>query len=125
MSEEKDLKQLDFIGSSREDLKEFPEEARQDIGYALFEVQKGLKPAAAKPLKGFSGAGVLEIIENLFGNTYRAVYTVRFEKVVYVLHCFQKKSKHGIKTPKQEIDLIQQRLKAAEKDYNEHYKRGE
>ena len=122
MSEEKALKQLDFIGSSREDLKEFPEEVRQDIGYALFEVQKGLKPTAAKPLKGFSGAGVLEIIENFSGNTYRTVYTVRFEKVVYVLHCFQKKSKHGVKTPKQDIDLIKQRLKTAEEDYNAHYK---
>lgn len=122
MSEEKVLKQLDFIGSSREDIKEFPEEVRQDIGYALFEVQKGLKPTAAKPLKGFVGAGVLEIIDNFFGDTYRAVYTVRFEKVVYVLHCFQKKSKHGVKTPKQDIDLIKQRLKTAEEDYNAHYK---
>jgi len=76
----------------------------------------------AKPLKGFVGAGVLEIIENFFGNTYRAVYTVRFEKVVYVLHCFQKKSKHGIKTPQQDIDLIKQRLKVAEEDYQANYK---
>jgi len=122
MREEEAFKQLDFIGSSREDLKEFPEEVRQDIGYALFEVQKGLKPTAAKPLKGFGGAGVLEIIENFVGETYRAVYTVKFQKVVYVLHCFQKKSKHGIKTPQQDINLIKQRLRVAEEDYITNYK---
>ena len=122
MSEKEAFKQLDFIGSSREDLKEFPEEVRQDIGYALFEVQKGLKPTAAKPLKGFGGAGVLEIIENFAGETYRAVYTVKFQKVMYVLHCFQKKSKHGIKTPQQDINLIKQRLRVAEEDYITNYK---
>ncbi len=93
MIELRTLKRLDFVGSSREDLKEFPEEVRQDIGYALFEVQMGGKPISAKPLKGFGGAGVLEIIENFSGDTYRAVYTVKFQKTVYVLHCFQKKSK--------------------------------
>ncbi len=113
---------MDFIGSSRDNLKEFPDEVRQDIGYALFEVQKGEKPAGAKPLKGFGGAGVLEIIEDFIGDAYRAVYTVKFAKVVYVLHCFQKKSKSGIKTPQHEIDLIKQRLKAAEEDYKSHYK---
>lgn len=122
MSKAQALKPLSWIGSSREDIKEFPEEARQDVGFALFEVQRGQKPAAAKPLKGFGGAGVLEIIETFAGNTYRAVYTVKFQKVVYVLHCFQKKSKHGIKTPQQDIDLIKQRLKVAEEDYNEHDK---
>ena len=73
----------------------------------------------------FSGAGVLEITENFTGGTYRAVYTVRFQKVIYVLHCFQKKSKHGIKTPRQDFDLIKQRLKVAEEDYTTNYKRGE
>ena len=125
MIEEETLKPLSWIGSSREDLKKFPEEARQDMGFALFEAQRGQKPAAAKPLRGFGGAGVLEIIENFAGDTYRAIYTVKFQKVVYVLHCFQKKSKHGIKTPRQEIDLIRKRLRAAEEDYDEHYKRGE
>ena len=115
------LKRLDFVGSSREDLKEFPEEVRQDIGYALFEVQKGGKPISAKPLKGFGGAGVLEIIENFSGDTYRAVYTVKFEKVVYVLHCFQKKSKRGVATPRQEMDLVRRRLKTAEEDYRIYY----
>ena len=118
------LKPLDFVGSSREDLKEFPDDVKQDIGYALFEAQKGQMPEAAKPLKGFGGAGVLEIIERFDGNTYRAVYTVRFREVIYVLHCFQKKSKSGIKTPQQEIELIQRRLKAAEEDYRTRYQRG-
>lgn len=124
MSNPSALKPLDFIGSSREDLKEFPDEVKQDIGYALFEAQKGQKSEAAKPLKGFGGAGVLEIIERFDGDTYRAVYTVKFREVVYVLHCFQKKSKSGIKTPQQEIDLIARRLKAAEEDYKAHYQRG-
>lgn len=117
-----ELKKLDFIGPSRDDLKEFPDEVKQDIGYALFEAQRGTKPTNAKPLRGFGGAGVLEIIENFVGDTYRAVYTVKFAKVVYVLHCFQKKSKSGIKTPIHEIDLIKQRLKSAEEDYTVHYK---
>lgn len=124
MSNPSVLKPLDFIGSSREDLKEFPDEVKQDIGYALFEAQKGQKSEAAKPLKGFGGAGVLEIIERFDGDTYRAVYTVKFREVVYVLHCFQKKSKSGIKTPQQEIDLIARRLKAAEEDYKAYYRRG-
>lgn len=118
-------RRIDFIGSSREDLRGLPDEARQDIGYALFEAQRGLKPASAKPLKGFSGSRVLEIVENFSSGTYRVVYTVRFEEVIYVLHCFQKKSKHGIKTPKQDIDLIKRRLKSAEEDYKRNYKEGE
>ena len=122
MAEGKTPKKLDFIGSAREDIKDFPEEVRQDIGYALFLTQRGEKSPTAKPLKGFGGAGVLEIIEDFMGGTYRAVYTVRFQKVVYVLHCFQKKSKHGIKTPLQDINLIRQRLKVAEEDYRENYK---
>lgn len=125
MSEEKALKKIDFIGSSREERKEFPDEVKQNIGYALYETQMGQKPAAAKPLKGFSGAGVLEIVENSSSGTYRAVYTARFQKAIYVLHCFQKKSKHGIKTPQRDIDLIKRRLGVAEEDYNTKYKRGE
>ena len=125
MNEERIPKKLNFIGSSREDLRGFPDEVKQDIGYALFEAQKGQKSEAAKPLKGFGGAGVLEIIERFDGDTYRAVYTVRFREVVYVLHCFQKKSKSGIKTPQQDIELIQRRLRAAEEDYRARYQRGE
>ena len=117
MSEERIIKRVDFVGSSRDDLRGFPEEVKQDIGYALFEAQRGQKPLAAKPLKGFGGAGILEIIENFTGRTYRAVYTVKFQSAIYVLHCFQKKSKHGIKTPQQDIELIRRRLKAAEEDY--------
>ena len=124
MAEQEALKPLDFIGSSREDLKEFPDEVKQDIGYALFEAQKGQKSESAKPLKGFGGAGVLEIIERFGGDTYRAVYTVKFRDTVYVLHCFQKKSKSGIKTPQQDIDLIAQRLRAAEEDCTARYQRG-
>ena len=124
MAEQEALKPLDFIGSSREDLKEFPDEVKQDIGYALFEAQQGQKSEAAKPLRGFGGGGVLEIIERFDGETYRAVYTVKFREVVYVLHCFQKKSKSGIKTPQQDLELIQRRLRAAEEDYKAHYQRG-
>ena len=120
MSDASGLKALKFIGSSREDVKAFPEDVRQDIGYAFFEAQRGQKSAAAKPLQGFGGAGVLEIIERHDGGTYRAVYTVKFRDVVYVLHCFQKKARHGIKTPRQDIELIKQRLRVAEHDYETH-----
>ena len=89
---------------------------------ALFAVQEGDTPPSAKPLKGFSGAGVLELIEDERGNTYRAVYTVRFQYVVYVLHVFQKKSKHSIATPKHDIDLIHERLKLAQGDHAKRMK---
>lgn len=115
------LKLLDFIGSSKEDLSGFPEAVKQDIGFALFEIQQGRRPLSAKPLKGFGGAGVLEIVEDSSEGTYRAVCTVRFERVVYVLHCFQKKSKHGIATPQRDVELIRKRLAAAEQDYRTHY----
>lgn len=118
------MKPLNFVGSAREDLREFPEEVKQDIGYALFKVQKGQKPSSAKPLKGFGGAGVLELMERFDGDTYRAVYTVKFREVVYVLHCFQKKSKSGIETPQQEIELIKRRFRAAEEDHQVMYARG-
>ena len=120
----KEDKQLDWVGSSREDIRKFPEDVKDDMGYALREVQQGKKPASAKPLKGFKGAGVLEIIEDYRTDTYRAVYTVKFAEIVYVLHCFQKKAKKGIQTPKQDIELIKRRLKAAEADYAGNYERG-
>lgn len=91
-----------------------PDEIQSEFGYALFLAQEGLKPESAKRLKGFAGAGVLEVVENFDGNTYRAIYTVKFEDAVYVLHCFQKKSKSGVSTPKQDVDLIKSRLKAVE-----------
>jgi phage-related protein len=89
------------------------------MGYALYRSQCGEKHPDAKPLKGFKGAGVLEVVEDFDGDTYRAVYTVKFEGVVYVIHAFQKKSKQGIATPKQDIELIEARLKRAK----EHYKK--
>lgn len=116
------MKKVSFIGSSREDLKEFPEDVRQDIGFALYLAQCGGKALNVKPLKGFGGAGVLEVREDHDGDTYRAVYTVKFGDILYVLHCFQKKSKSGIKTSGQDIELIKRRLKVAEEDYNTNYK---
>jgi len=121
MGEEKMIKEVRFVGSALDDLRNFPEAVKQDIGYALFQAQKGEKPLSAKPLHGFGGAAVLEIIENFYSDTYRAVYTVRFKDVLYVLHCFQKKSKHGVKTPQQEIDLIKQRLRVAQADFEVNY----
>lgn len=106
-----------WIGSSRDDVRGFPEPVRLRIGGALWEAQIGRKAPWAKPLKGFGGAGVLEIVDDHDGDTYRAVYTVRFASVVYVLHAFQKKSKRGIATPQHEIALIQQRLRRAEEDH--------
>lgn len=91
-----------------------PSEVQDTFGYALHLAQEGKKHPQAKPLKGFGGAGVLEVVEDFNGNAYRAAYTVKFAGVVYVLHCFQKKSTHGIETPKPDMDLIRERLKTAE-----------
>jgi phage-related protein len=107
------IKPAVFVGSSRRDLQAFSATARREIGQALFEAQLGDHPAGAKPLKGF-GSGVLEIRKNVDGGAFRAVYTVRFEGVLYVLHAFQKKSTKGIATPKLHLDLIKQRLRQAE-----------
>lgn len=111
------LKPLEWIGSSLKDLRAFPEEVREAMGFALYLAQIGDKHVSAKPLKGFTGAGVLEVVEDHDGDTFRAVYTVRFASMVYVLHAFQKKSKTGIRTPKAEIDLVRKRLKVAEELY--------
>lgn len=113
------LKPIRWIGSSLRDLKSFPAEVRSDVGYALYAAQNGDTDPSAKPMKGFGGASVMEIVAPFFGDTWRAVYTVRFQDVVYVLHAFQKKSKSGIATPQKDIELIRQRLAAAEKDYKE------
>lgn len=107
------MRSLFWIGTSLDDLKGFPEEVRKAIGFALQSVQEGRKPPSAKPLKGFGGATVLEIVEDFDSDTYRAVYTVRLRSGIYVLHVFQKKSPKGIKTPKREIDLIHARLNEA------------
>ena len=119
MDQEPSHKPLFWVGSSKEDLKEFPEEVRRTIGFALWQAQRGGKHGDAKPLKGFGGSGVLEIVEDHRASTYRAVYTVRLAGAVYVLHAFQKKSKRGVKTPSQEIDLVKRRLKVAEAHYEE------
>jgi len=94
-----------------------PVKVKDEVGYALYEAQEGKKSPDAKPLKGFAGAGVLEVVSNHDGDTYRAVYTVRFKNAIYALHVFQKKSRRGIATPKQEIAIIKQRLKEAQKHY--------
>lgn len=91
-----------------------PSDVQDTFGYALHLAQAGKKHAQAKPLKGFGSAGVLEVVEDSDGGTFRAVYTVKLGAAVYVLHCFQKKSTHGIATPKPDMDLIRERLKAAE-----------
>ncbi len=111
-------KPVRWVGSSRNDLKMFPEEVRNRIGGALWEAQLGGKAPYARPLKGFGGAAVFEIVDDFDGDTYRAVYTVRFAGAVYVLHAFQKKAKKGIATPRQEIALIRQRLQRAREDYD-------
>jgi phage-related protein len=109
------MKSLEWVGRSQQDLRDFPATVRRDIGYALYFAQAGDKHPAAKPLKGFGGAGVLEVVEDFDGDTYRAVYTVKFADAVYVLHVFQKKAKKGIATPQQDIELIRKRLQIAEK----------
>ena len=113
-------KPLLWVGSAKKDLLTFPDAAVDNIGYALGLVQFGGLPLAAKPWKG-EGPGVFEIVENQLGDAFRAVYTVRFSRAVYVLHCFQKKSPTGIRTAKTDIDLIGERLKLARADYEVRY----
>ncbi|MSO98889.1 MAG: addiction module toxin RelE [Rhodospirillaceae bacterium] len=108
------VKPLEWVGRSQDDLREFPAAVKRDIGFALYFAQMGDKHPSAKPLKGFGGAGVLEVVEDFDGSTYRAVYTVRFADAIYVLHVFQKKAKKGIATPRQELELIRKRLHLAE-----------
>ena len=107
------IKSLVWVGTSLKEVRDFPEAVKDDVGFALYEVQCGLKPSDAKPLKGFGGANVLEIVTDYRTDTYRAVYTVQFEERVYVLHAFQKKSKRGIATPHSDLELIKSRLKQA------------
>jgi phage-related protein len=109
-------KPLHWVASAKKDYLTFPAEVQDDMGYALGLAQFGAKHPKAKPWKG-QGSGVFEIVEDHRGDTYRAVYTVRFADVVYVLHAFQKKSKSGIKTPKEDVNLIAERLKRAQEDY--------
>jgi phage-related protein len=116
-------KPVDWVGPSKKELLEFPEEVIDSVGKTLFGVQLGMTLPNCKPLKGFGGAGVLEIKEDFDVDTYRTVYTVIFAEVIYVLHCFQKKSKSGIATPKKNIDVIRQRLKQAQEDWRANYEK--
>lgn len=109
----KSRRSLYFVGDSLDVLRSLPSPVQHGIGTALRLAQEGLKDPNTKPMKGFGGAGVLEVIEDFYGNTYRAIYTVRLKSGVYVLHCFQKKSKSGIATAKRDLELIQRRMKLA------------
>ncbi len=113
------IKPVFWLGSSQRDLKAFPEAVQSDVGYALFAAQRGEEYRSVKALKGFGARSVLEIVAPHDGNTYRAVYTVKFEDAVYVLHAFQKKSTKGIATPQHEIDLVRRRLADAERHHRE------
>lgn len=115
----KKVKALSWIASSKKDLMEFPIDVRKEMGHALYIAQEGGKHKDAKPLKGFGGASVLEVVQDDGNGTYRTMYTIQFEEIVYVLHAFQKKSKTGIKTTKQDMDLLERRLKGARQMYKE------
>jgi phage-related protein len=115
------LRPLLWMASSRRDYAEFPPAVQETVGFELFLAQTGQHPPSAKPLKGF-GSGVVEIVEDFDGSAYRAVYTVRLDNAVYVLHCFNKKSKRGIKTPQSDIELIRRRLRDAEADHAQRQK---
>ncbi|HET6572305.1 MAG TPA: type II toxin-antitoxin system RelE/ParE family toxin [Fimbriiglobus sp.] len=121
----RDPKPVFWVASSRRDVRKFPKGVRQTVGQALFDAQTGGKHPDAKPLKGFGGAGVLEVVESDDRNAYRAVYAVKFAGAVYVLHAFQKKSKSGIKTPAEEISTVRARLKEAEKHHAKWVERQE
>jgi phage-related protein len=112
-----DMKPCEFIGSSKDDISSMPQQVKDAFGFAIRAAQRGSKRPDAKPLKGFGGAGVIEVVENFDSDTYRAVYTVKFAGMIYVLHVFKKKSKRGAETPKTDIDLIKRRLKVAEGKY--------
>ncbi|MGA2609080.1 MAG: type II toxin-antitoxin system RelE/ParE family toxin [Terriglobia bacterium] len=114
MTEELFLKPVVWVGSSRKDLRAFPEPVRDHMGYALYVAQRGGKHRDTKTLSGFGGAGVVEVVKDFRGDAFRAVYTVRYAGAVYVLHAFQKKSRTGRETPQRDIELVKQRLREAE-----------
>jgi len=124
MIEKAPLKPCLFVGASRRELKALPDEVQAEFGYALYEARRGGEPLSAKALKGFGGRGVLEIVEDFDGSTYRAVYTVSFAGVICVLRAFQKKAKSGIAMPKSEIDMIKTRLRAAVTNYRARFRTG-
>lgn len=113
---------LHWVGSSKKDLLGFPDEVVGDVGFSLGVVQQGGMPSSAKPWKG-EGSGVLEIVEDHRGDTFRVVYTIRFAQAIYVLHCFQKKSPSGIRTASTDVELIHERLKLAKADYEVRYEK--
>src|SRR5215467_6728909 len=113
------VKPVRWLGTSRRDLRGFPKDVRRQIGQALYAAQHGTEYPSVKALKGFGGRAVLEIVARDESGTFRAVYTVRYEDAIYVLHAFQKKAKKGIATPKKEIVLIQERLAAAERAHRQ------
>ncbi|MCY3880240.1 MAG: type II toxin-antitoxin system RelE/ParE family toxin [Rhodobacteraceae bacterium] len=115
------MRPVEWVGSSKADLKRFPDPVQNRMGFAIYRAQLGSSHRDAKPLKGF-GSGVLEIVARHDGDTFRAVYTVRLDSVVYVLHAFQKKARRGIATPKQELDLLRRRLLAAERHYRDTHR---
>ncbi|HEX3146951.1 MAG TPA: type II toxin-antitoxin system RelE/ParE family toxin [Gemmataceae bacterium] len=124
MAEEEDeLKLIEWVKSARAELKRFPDQVRYQVGSALLQVQKGLGHPSIKILKGFGGAAVREIKTEDESGTFRVVFTVQFAKAIYVLHAFQKKSKSGSKTPKEEMDRVARRLALAEIDYAAKYGR--
>lgn len=110
-------REVEWIASAKKDLRGFPPQVRRDVGLALYQVELGGTPKIAKPLKGFSGVSVMEIVEDFQTDTYRAIYTAKFGNMIYVLHGFQKKSKRGIETAQADMDTIRQRFKAAELDF--------
>jgi phage-related protein len=116
------MKPAHFVGSSLDDLRDFPEGAREEAGYAIFLAQQGGKAINAIPMTGFGGAKVIEVVIPEAGDAYRVVYTIKFPEAVYVLHAFQKKAKRGEQTPYTEINVIRQRLKLAETHYGQNYK---
>ena len=114
------LRPLLWVVSSKRDYDQFPARVQETMGFELFLAQTGQHPPSAKPLHGL-GSGTVELIEDFAGDTYRAVYTVRFAAAIYILHAFKKKSKRGRKTPQSDIDLIRRRLTEAERDYTQRY----
>jgi phage-related protein len=115
MTDDPSLKPVVWVGSSLKDLCAFPDPVQDHMGYALYIAQRGGKHRDAKVLSGFGGAGVVEVVTDFRGDTFRAVYTLRYAGAVYVLHAFQKKSKSGRETPRPEIELIKRRLREAER----------
>lgn len=120
MASPESTRRVHWMGSSHDDIRALPEEVKDDLGQALWVVQQGATPASAKPLKGLGG-GVFEIVADYDTDTYRGIYTIRFREAIYVLHVFQKKSRHKDSTSRQDIELVERRLKAAARHYAEHY----